>query len=40
MKVGRIVPWGRGVDVFTPLSPERREKRERRERKERQKRET
>jgi len=39
MKVGRIVPWGMGVDVFTPLSPERREKRERRERKERQKRE-
>lgn len=36
IKVGRIVPWGRGVDVFTPLSPERREKREKRERKERE----
>ena len=39
IKVGRIVPWGRGVDVFTPLSPERREKREKRERKEREERE-
>jgi hypothetical protein len=39
IKVGRIVPWGRGVDVFTPLSPERREKREKREREEREKRE-
>ena len=38
IKVGRIVPWGRGVDVFTPLSPERREKREKRERGEREER--
>jgi len=37
IKVGRIVPWGRGVDVFTPL--QRGEKRERKEREEREKRE-
>jgi hypothetical protein len=37
MKVGRIVPWGMGVDVFTPL--QRGEKREREEREKRDKRE-